>query len=132
MPPLPLPDLTGLPQWAQILCYGILAISLGLVYGTVHIGLIRGKTSPQTSASAGQPATFQLAGAIMSHEKADALLKAIESQGVMSANLAAALKENTAAVGVTTAAINAARSEIDDARKDVRDLTLELARSGRP
>jgi hypothetical protein len=43
---IPLPDLSGLPPWAQAVAYFFLAVTVGLGTGVVWFGIIRGKLAP--------------------------------------------------------------------------------------
>ena len=43
-----IPDLTGLPTWAQVLIYGIFGLALAGGSLTVWLGLINGKKAPST------------------------------------------------------------------------------------
>jgi hypothetical protein len=103
---------SGAPQIVEWL-----AVFAGLLIATVlgRLNLLKGKAG-----TGGQD--YQLAGAVVDRETANAIVAALRSNSRALSSLSSHVEKNTEAA-------NAAAATIDEARQDIRELTRELIRS---
>lgn len=115
---MPLPDLSGLPIWAQVLIYTILGLSIAVAFLVARFGVAQGaKASPAASA-----AQAQVAAVIVDPT---ALNKAAGEV----AGLAVAITEAMAVVRAHTAAVDRQADKIDGLAEGVDKLRDELIRA---
>lgn len=109
---MPFPDLDGLPAWAQIFAYLVLAVCLGGGTALARLGFLRGQKP--------RPATEQSGKAEVAAVAFDSA--AVERLAGEAAGLSVAITESNAIARDAVKASVAAAEQTERFREDLRDL----------
>lgn len=95
-----LPDISSLPLWAQILCYGVVGVSMATVFIISSLGFLKGKSEGPMKAS-----------------------------DAPKAQVAAVIVDPTALIRATEAVMALTR-QLEDHTEALKDMTKEMIRNG--
>lgn len=130
---LPLPDAPDPPSIGQIIVYAFYGVGAAIAVIFGGRGFMQGR-------SVGEPGTdrAEIAGAVISDKKADAIIDAITKQTAAMIEEAASNKAMVASNGMltiavdkNTATLDRATEDLGEARQEMRELTREIVRMGR-
>lgn len=132
--PMALPDLSGLPEWAQWVVYGVLAVSIGLGWAVARLGLFKGRETP---AEARQD-TASVAAVIVNPEALNRLTATAEALNITLMEMKGIVREvgsssmaQARAQRASTKALEAISKSVDGLAEAADKLTDEVIRSGR-
>lgn len=111
---MPLPDLSGLPIWAQVLIYAILGISIAIAFFVARFGVLQGQRAAPAAA-----AQAQVAAVIVDNTALNKLTGEV-------AGLAVAISEGNVTNRAHTAATDRLAGKIDELSDGVDKLRDQL------